>query len=137
MAALKNPKPCKICNIVGHSASFCYWRKRKPMKRSKQPTVRKTSINRLGKHGKKWLAFRTQWFIDNPADFYICYICGDRLTRRETTLDHVNSRSGNPELRYDNSNLRPCCYLCNTDKGSLSYERYEKKKNNRIRIPYN
>lgn len=133
MMTLKNPKPCKICNIVGHSASFCYWRKRKPMKRSKQPTVRKTSINRLGKHGKKWLAFRTQWFIDNPADFYICYYCGDRLTRRETTLDHKIPRSRRPDLRYDLSNIVTACWRCNTAKGSKDDEQfmkgYDEKRN--------
>jgi hypothetical protein len=40
----------------------------------------------------------------------------------ETTLDHVIPRSRAPELRYDPNNLRPCCWTCNSKKGSRVYE---------------
>lgn len=46
----------------------------------------------------------------------------------ETTLDHVKSRSSRPDLRYEFSNLKPCCFTCNTLKGSKSVENYLKSK---------
>lgn len=112
-------RPCKICGIVGHTATFCFDRPKKPFKQTKiKKITRNKPLRRLGKIGKKWLQFRAQWFIDNPADYYICYICGDRLTRRETTLDHVIPRSNRPDLRFDPSNIEPCCWRCNAEKGS-------------------
>lgn len=40
------------------------------------------------------------------------------MDKSETTLDHVQPRSGAPDLRYEFSNLKPCCYACNSAKGS-------------------
>lgn len=119
------PRPCKICGIVGHSATFCFDRPRKPLKQTKKSILKRGKpINRLGKHGKKWLAFRAQWFIDNPAPFYICYYCNDHLNRRETTLDHKIPRSRRPDLRYELDNIVPCCWRCNTLKGSKDDQQF-------------
>jgi 5-methylcytosine-specific restriction endonuclease McrA len=41
---------------------------------------------------------------------------------KETTLDHIKSRSRHPELRLELSNLAPCCWRCNKEKGSKELE---------------
>lgn len=87
----------------------------------------------LGKQGKKWLKTRKRWFKTFPSDHYICYICGHHLLNWQVTLDHVESRSRHPELRYTLSNLKPCCYSCNRAKGSLSLEQYREKLNRRLK----
>lgn len=71
---------------------------------------------------------RAAWFHSHAPDrdgFYTCYICGDKLLPRETTLDHVKSRSRHPELRFEPSNLQPCCWRCNTAKGSRDLDELE------------
>lgn len=70
----------------------------------------------------KWTKTRQDWFRFNWANEYYCYICGKRMTPEETTLDHIKSRSRHPELRYDLTNLAPCCWACNTKKGSKDLE---------------
>lgn len=109
------PKPCRICGMPGHTAMTCFARKR-------NPNLSRRRMKTLGKVGKKWIRTRAEWFKQNPAEYYICYICGDRLTPRETTLDHIKSRSRHPELRFELSNLAPCCYRCNQEKGSRELE---------------
>lgn len=72
-----------------------------------------------------WLQARAQWFKENwpnEQGFYICYLCGKWLDQKETTLDHVLPRSRRPDLRYEMSNLMPCCASCNLEKGSKVYE---------------
>ena len=104
-------KKCKYCKLDGHSATFCY-------ARPKNRVLAKKQVKQIGKHGAKWLRTRAQWFTENKAESYTCFYCGERLTPKETTLDHYMSRSRRPELRYDMSNLVPCCYRCNKKKGS-------------------
>jgi 5-methylcytosine-specific restriction endonuclease McrA len=101
------PKFCTNCDIEGHTRIEC-------PRRSKGKTH--------GKYYKKWTYTKKRWFIDNYAENYICYLCGKFMTREETTLDHVIPRSRAPELRYDPNNLRPCCWTCNSKKGSRVYE---------------
>ncbi len=96
--------------------------------RPKNRLVPKKKMRRLGKQGIQWHKTRAEWFKANPAVFYACYICGEQLTKRETTLDHIQSRGRHPELRYDLSNLAPCCFKDNQEKGSLSLEEYLKKR---------
>lgn len=110
-------KVCKNCGMNGHSATFCWAHPKTPLKRR--------TLRRLGKYGKKWLKARADWFKENPSEFYTCYLCGDRLTPKETTLDHIKSRSRHPELRYEFSNLAPCCWRCNRLKGSRDLEELE------------
>jgi len=100
--------------------------------RSKAKPPRK--IKQVGGITKKWLATRRQWFKENMPNeqgFYICYLCNKWLDHKETTLDHIKNRSSHPELRYEMSNLAPCCSTCNTFKGSQSLENYLKTKSAR------
>lgn len=74
-------------------------------------------IKKVGKIAKKWIEYRKDWFKRNPEP-YNCYICGIYLTVDTATLDHVLPRSGNPELRFVDSNIKPACFSCNQKKGS-------------------
>lgn len=113
-------KPCGYCESTMHFPYQCFknphlkkygW---KGSKSTHTPKVRKGQ----SKHQKLWNRTRREWFIANPQEFYNCYICGLSLMPWETTLDHVRSRSRYPELRYVMENLQPCCWDCNTRKGS-------------------
>lgn len=78
-------------------------------------------------HALLWKRARDEWFAAHPAKTYECYLriapsCPRTMTKDETTLDHVKSRGRHPELRYEQSNLRPCCWPCNTMKGSRDLE---------------
>lgn len=120
------PRPCNYCKVPGHYPYQCSsnpylkkygWRGSKGYDNPK-------AIKSLKKRGKQyinWVRTRREWFINNPAESYICYLCGKYLLPNETTLDHVLPRSRNPELRYKFSNLKPCCYDCNIKKGSKVY----------------
>jgi 5-methylcytosine-specific restriction endonuclease McrA len=88
----------------------------------------KKPMKKRGKHNWKWKATREKWFKDNPAPFYACYICGTSMAPEETTLDHMKSRGRHPELRYELSNLAPCCLPCNFAKGSLGLEEFKEKR---------
>lgn len=60
-----------------------------------------------------------------PDGSRICYICGDRMSKRSFTLDHIdphcNSRSNNQD------NLAIACFKCNQAKCNESLEDYLKK----------
>lgn len=120
-------KPCKFCGTLTHWPYQCFknpYLKKYGWQGSKawdNPKTRK-ALKKRGKHYVIWMKTRTQWFIENPAEYYNCYICGKSLMPYETTLDHVIPRSRAPHLRYDMSNLKPCCGLCNQEKGSKVYE---------------
>jgi len=75
-------------------------------------------MKKTGKVGKQWMQTRREWIRQNKDTEYKCYLCGRRLDETTLTLDHVKSRSRHPELRYELSNLRPCCAQCNENKGS-------------------
>lgn len=98
---------CKYCLHSGHYQTFCL---RKPVKR----------INRRGKVAVQWQNTRNEYLQANPPKdgYYVCYICNKKVLPSEITLDHVLPRSSNPELRFEFNNLKPCCYLCNMQKGS-------------------
>lgn len=95
---------CSNCGSEYHNKTFCPWTKKKPIKQQ-------------GKATKKWLATRSRWIKENPPDWY-CYICGKHLNKATLTLDHIKPRSARPDLRYEFSNLAPCCSTCNYLKGS-------------------
>lgn len=120
-------KPCRFCGGLGHWPYQCFQNpKRKALKTS-------------GKTNKQWLVTRRTYFKRNPPimmpfPHYECYICGKWLIPPKSsgyyspeiaeqlgeypTLDHVLSRSRHPELRFGQDNLKPCCWQCNTEKGS-------------------
>jgi hypothetical protein len=81
-------------------------------------------IKKLGRISKEWIKTRQEWIKDNsPVEgIWKCYLCGKPLTSDTLTLDHMESRSRHPELRFDKGNLAPCCYDCNRKKGSRSLE---------------
>lgn len=114
-------KLCKWCKVdnPNHWPYQCY--KNPYLKQYGYKRVK--PISKTGKQAKKWLDIRKQWFIENLADHYVCYLCGKWLTPAETTLDHVVPRSNakNYANRHDFSNLRPCCSPCNSEKGSKIY----------------
>lgn len=113
---MKEPRPCKYCGIAGTHLQFaCFKRPKKPSKTKKPRPIRK-----IGKVGQKWLQVRKEWIKLNPGP-WICYICYKELDKTTLTLDHLIPRSRDPSLRYEHSNLRPCCYLCNSIKGSRVY----------------
>lgn len=119
-------KQCKVCHSVGHTSFNCFKNKRSSRLNNRH------YLRKIGKQGQRWLEVRAEWFKQNPAQWYYCYIDNEQLSPKETTLDHIQSRARHPELRYDLANLAPCCYFHNMDKGSLSLEEYLAKLKNLI-----
>lgn len=109
----RNPKPCKVCNQLGHTQFYCRQKKRK-------------RIDPKGKQYKKWQETRERYLA--PKTELLCYICKKPLTKETATLDHVKPKGSHPELRHDENNLQVCCWQCNGDKGSQSYEAYLKRR---------
>jgi 5-methylcytosine-specific restriction endonuclease McrA len=144
-------KPCKYCGGRGHFPYACY-KNPKHKAAAKKPLVprapikRKTKLRVHGKVSKQWVLARETWIRKNPAPiqglYWQCYLgispdCprllydpsnkpdDDQLEHSKAqplTLDHVVSRSRDPSKRFDQSNLKPCCWWCNTLKGSRSLE---------------
>jgi 5-methylcytosine-specific restriction endonuclease McrA len=111
---------CTYCHSPDHSQFHCRQKPRTQLKARKR-------LKKLGKHGNRWLETRAEWFRQNPAEQYECYLqitsnCLRVMTPEQTTLDHVQSRSRYPQLRYELSNLRPACWPCNMYKGSLDVD---------------
>lgn len=120
-------KPCRYCGNLGHWPYQCF----------KKPKPTKAKLYQAGKITKQWLLTRKAWFRKNPPEqypypHYICYLPGhgewlrppsylaglDNPLTEVVTLDHVLSRSRHPELRFTLSNLKPCCFDGNQEKGS-------------------
>jgi hypothetical protein len=74
-------------------------------------------MKRFGKKALAWAETRKQWFLDNPAPFYICHYCGGSMDAQNTTLDHENNRN-------HTGRLLPCCWMDNGRKGSVSHDKY-------------
>ena len=111
---------CKACDQIGHTPFNCPRRPRPPLKPSK-------GFRKSGKYGNKWKLTRKRWLILNPPNhegYYFCYIDGKPVSKEEVELDHVESRTRRPDLRYTLSNIRPICHYHNQDKGSLSLSEY-------------
>lgn len=104
------PKPCRWCQSEKHLSWRCY----QNPKRAEQ-TAKKLSN---GKVARRWYKTRRQWFKENPAEGYTCYLCGVYVPKNEVTLDHIIPRSRRPDLRYELTNLAPACWTCNSQKGS-------------------
>lgn len=128
-------KPCKHCKLMGHFSYACRLNpkkilKRKAIKRSTTP-LKRTKLNKVGKHTKQWLTTRATWVRHNPppveGQYWLCYLrihpwCPVRIDISNLTLDHVVSRTRDPSLRYNANNLRPACIHCNGMKGSRSLD---------------
>lgn len=116
-------KPCKHCGLMGHFPYQCFTNPRKALKR--------TPIKKVGKQTKQWFITRATWIRKNPppieGKYWECYLqihqwCPIRIDIAHLTLDHVVSRTRDPKLRFNLSNLKPSCIYCNTEKGSRSVE---------------
>ncbi len=116
-------KPCKYCGSLLHTSLMCRDRPRAPLKTKKL-------INRVGPVTAKWIETRNEWIQQNPPDeygYWDCYLrispmCLPRVDIYTMTLDHIKPRSTHVELRYELSNLKPCCSSCNAEKGSRELE---------------
>lgn len=113
-------KRCRYCESIDHTQFYCRLKPRAAIRAKKSP-------KKIGKYGKQWLITRAQWFEDNPAECYKCYLrispeCQGTMKQKFTTLDHIKSRSRHPELRFVQNNLAPCCGPCNELKGSKDLE---------------
>jgi len=70
---------------------------------------------------QQWVAFRRTWKKKHPPNdegFYECWLCGKWVLPNEITLDHVIPRSRRPDLVFEETNIKPACWTCNTLKGS-------------------
>lgn len=126
---MANVKHCRVCDEFGHTPFYCPNKPRAILERKRKLKV-------YGKYYKKFLKTKKQWFKDNPPDhagYYYCYIpfCGKALLPPKSLeegevvqLDHVESRARRPDLRYEDSNLKPICAKHNSEKGSMSYDEY-------------
>lgn len=107
-------KACKYCGLNNHYPFRCRNNPKKP-----QP------ISRYGKVQKKFTDHRNYWIKRHGGEgaTWVCYLqvspqCPRELTIETLTLDHVEPRSRRPDLRNEDSNLKPACSFCNILKGS-------------------
>lgn len=121
---LKTPF-CKNCLKKGHYKYQCFLLPKTPINRNKQGKIRP----RGGKHYKLWNECRRDWIQKNTnaSGTWGCYYCKKLLTIETLTLDHYHPRGSHPELRYIHSNLVPCCWSCQSKKGSIDGDKYMKK----------
>lgn len=128
-------KPCKHCGLMGHFPYACYQNPKRALK-----AIKRSPINKVGKTTKQWLITRATWIRKNPPPingvYWECYLqihqwCPIRIDVAHLTLDHVVSRSHDPSLRFTQSNLKPSCIYCNTEKGSRSVEQVMAAKGKR------
>lgn len=128
------PKHCTHCDEIGHARSECVILKRHKLENKADKLNPKTGrfndvkpIKKAGKYSQKWLYTRRLWMLHNPANhagYYECHYCHRFIPDYEMTLDHKESRSRAPELRYELTNLVPCCADDNSRKGSRSHDDY-------------
>ncbi len=53
-------------------------------------------------------------------DKWTCHYCGDKVTDKNATLDHLNPQSKGGGHTKDN--LKTCCFICNAIKSGKTYE---------------
>lgn len=118
---------CKHCNRAGHYEYRCF-EYLKEKQGEKQQVVRKPI---KAKVDYKWLHVKKEWYNTNRSldGYYYCHYCGTALKREETTLDHMHPKGNfiGRGRKYDVTNLVPCCWPCNTRKGSMAYVPYCRK----------
>lgn len=100
----------------------------KPSKHDKKlPKALKRTRMRIKPYDPLWFQCRMEWFEENPPNFegyYQCALCPYMVLATETTLDHIETRSSHPHLKYVKSNLQPAHLACNTRRGSMTMEWY-------------
>jgi 5-methylcytosine-specific restriction protein A len=104
-------KPLKICARAGCSKKtkerFCeehkkhYW--------SEHDKKRPNSTQRGYDHA--WSKFRKSYLERNP----LCLHCRQKgFLVSASEVDHIKPLADNPQLKYDNTNLRPLCKRCHS-----------------------
>lgn len=126
---------CTHCDKIGHTRSQCILLRRHKLENDPSKVNPKTGryndvkpLRKAGKYTQLWGKTRAKWITANPANhqgMYQCHYCHKLIPAIEMTLDHKQSRSRHPELRYELSNLVPCCSQDNEAKGSRSHDEYE------------
>lgn len=120
-------KTCSYANCTnGTYGEFCLQHKpRKPLARSTVAIKRGKPPARMGKVAVAWYKYRKDWIKRHGGDEgrWICALqcsplCKKILTIETLTLDHIIPRSRRPDLRYEDSNMQPACFFCNSEKGS-------------------
>ncbi len=53
-------------------------------------------------------------------DKWVCCYCGDKVTEKNATLDHLNPQSKGG--KHNKDNLKTCCFVCNAIKSGKTYE---------------
>lgn len=53
-------------------------------------------------------------------DKWVCCYCGDKVTEKNATLDHLNPQSKGG--KHTKNNLKTCCFVCNALKSGKTYE---------------
>lgn len=99
--------------------------KPKPKKKKDPEDTRK--IQWWHRDDPMWKLTRRLWFDQNPppfGEYYQCALCPYMVHRSETTLDHIETRSSRPDLKYVLSNLQPAHGACNVRRGSMTMEAY-------------
>lgn len=125
---------CEVCGKRAYSSRCVAHKVRKPIpvKNSREwhfeQSVKKANQRKaIKKHGKthiEWLRTRDLWMKQNPKPWH-CHYCSKTLDTDTLTLDHLIPRSRAPHLRFELSNLVPCCFTCNGLKGSIEHDKYE------------
>lgn len=126
---MKKLVECRICYKDNHWTYQCF---KKPIKKTKPVIIKRKRI--VPKIDQQWVATKKQWFKANPPldSYYYCHYCHRVLVKNDefndygveyVTLDHKVNRH-NKALKYDLDNLVPCCFRCNSLKGSRSYENF-------------
>lgn len=112
------PKPCKFCGKNTHTSMGCWDRAKQTLKQESDKTKEKRTN------------FKWEWIEANGgvAAEWICYLqitreCPILLNIDNLVLEHVKSKAGHPELKYDLNNIKPACQSCNKRKGGLSLDR--------------
>lgn len=127
-------KKCKFCSQLGHFPYQCPANPKMVLKR--KVGIKRTPIKKQGKHAKQWLLTRATWIRKDPPNdegLWECYLqispyCPKYVSIYTITLDHVVPRSRDPKLRYNLDNIKPCCGLCNTQKGSRSLDKVKSEQ---------
>jgi len=117
---------CIVCGNRSYK-EFC-WRHHPPDVKAAATEIRREKwLKKEGKTSKEWSAFRKEWLADTfkPGVFLPCHYCGRTLSFVNATIDHKIPRSRAPHLRYERSNLVPCCWTCNGLKGSVAHDDYK------------
>lgn len=112
-------KHCILCDTIGHTKFYCPDRSTLLKNRT-----RTKNMTKWGKYTSKWNHTKKRWRKLNPPNhegYYECYICKVWVLSSDIEVDHIVPRSRAPELRYEMSNLAPCCHSCNFKKGSKVY----------------